>query len=546
MTTKKAIELIRVSTANQAGVDREGLNSQRDANQKTAKQHDLKIVRRFEIVDVSGANTLHCPEMGELLEWIARPEIEGLICAMFSRVIRSQRNSDLAVVLDALADSATVLYLPDGPIDFNTEDGMLVGTLRGALAGMELRSLVKNMWRGKEAKRRRGIHVGAPNTLPTGVTWEKGHGWRYTSPAERIKNAFLMFDGGDVSYAEVARRCDFNPLTLRCILRNPVYTGWRVYSKMRDQRPGARRMATDGRQAERPKVMRKPDEIIRTRMQYDGVDIEPLISVETFDHVQRLVELKAKNHWKMAGAPNQHLYTYAGFVFCQECGHRLYGEGSTRRYYICKQKRHGHCTAPHQQKLKLEGLLDELIGRDLTSMSFLRRIVDAFVAMNTGNAGARNEKRIQHDLRQLRDRRIRVLDNYEAGHTSANDRDAKLKAIARDTVELEQALRQTAAVSAVTPQRLAEVLKPFLRWHILSDQDKRRILTAAAPQIVCRNYVISGIRLAGLLPAAQSTAAPAVFAGDNRLGTVVHPHTVTDAYAAIYLPITTGLSAASD
>jgi DNA invertase Pin-like site-specific DNA recombinase len=156
---KRVIELIRVSTEQQAGNDREGLNGQRDANKFTAQSNGLTIVKRFEIVDVSGANTLHCPEMQELLSWVERPEIEGIVCVMFSRLIRSQNNSDLATFLDILRENNCLIYLPAEIIDPSTDSGLLIGGIQGLLAGQELRSLIKNMWRGKEAKRRRGIHV---------------------------------------------------------------------------------------------------------------------------------------------------------------------------------------------------------------------------------------------------------------------------------------------------------------------------------------------------------------------------------------------------
>jgi len=58
---KRVIELIRVSTEEQAAEDRAGIPAQRDANRRTARTYGLTIVRSIEIVDVSGAAVLSSP-----------------------------------------------------------------------------------------------------------------------------------------------------------------------------------------------------------------------------------------------------------------------------------------------------------------------------------------------------------------------------------------------------------------------------------------------------------------------------------------------------
>lgn len=114
--TKRVIELIRVSTQGQAGDDRGGIPAQKEINRRTAKNFDLEIVRTFEIVDVSGASVLACPEMHELLRLIESPRIEGVVTKEFSRLIRPEKFTDLAL-LEAFIETNTVLFLPDGPID---------------------------------------------------------------------------------------------------------------------------------------------------------------------------------------------------------------------------------------------------------------------------------------------------------------------------------------------------------------------------------------------------------------------------------------------
>src|SRR5579863_8193180 len=113
---KRVIELIRVSTQGQAGDDRAGIPAQREINRRTAKSFDLEIVKTIEIVDVSGTSVLACPEMHELLRLIDSPHIEGVVTKEFSRLIRPDKFTDLAL-LETFIETKTVLFLPDGPMD---------------------------------------------------------------------------------------------------------------------------------------------------------------------------------------------------------------------------------------------------------------------------------------------------------------------------------------------------------------------------------------------------------------------------------------------
>src|SRR5437588_6983734 len=95
---KRVIELIRVSTLGQAGDDRAGIPAQKEINRRTAKNFGLEIVRSIEIVDVSGASVLACPEMHELLNLIQSPYIEGVVTKEFSRLMRPDKFTDLALL----------------------------------------------------------------------------------------------------------------------------------------------------------------------------------------------------------------------------------------------------------------------------------------------------------------------------------------------------------------------------------------------------------------------------------------------------------------
>src|SRR3981189_3524837 len=107
---KNAIELIRVSTLEQAGDDRASIPAQKTTNQKTARTFGLKIVKSFVITDVSGTAVLRSPEMQEMLQMIESPDIHGVVAREFSRVMRPDNFSDY-VLFQVFQDTGTLLYL---------------------------------------------------------------------------------------------------------------------------------------------------------------------------------------------------------------------------------------------------------------------------------------------------------------------------------------------------------------------------------------------------------------------------------------------------
>jgi DNA invertase Pin-like site-specific DNA recombinase len=217
----RVIELIRVSTESQAAADRAGIAAQHSANQRTAAQYGLQIIRTIQLSDVSGAAVLRAPEIQELLQLIESPEIHGVVTKEFSRLMRPENFSDYAL-LQAFVDTNTILYLPEGPIDLSSKSGKLMGTIRAAIAGLERAEILERSWLAKEEKRRAGKHPQSRIALPFGVDFEEGRGWLYKPEAEKIKEAFRLFLAGDTNYCSVGRKVGIDPFNLRVIMRNPI------------------------------------------------------------------------------------------------------------------------------------------------------------------------------------------------------------------------------------------------------------------------------------------------------------------------------------
>lgn len=486
--TKRCIALLRVSTAGQADSDKASLPSQRATNAQTAKAYGLTIVKTVELSDVSGAQVLLAPEIQEMVRLMTDPEIHGVIVREFSRLMRPDNFADYAM-LQAFIDSETVLYLPDGPIDFSTDSGMINGGMRAMMGGLERRELVKKMWRIKEQKRREGGFSQSKVCLPFGVGYA-GH-WHFTGESERVRSAFQEVLSGETSYSVLGRKTGIAPFNLRNILRNPIYTGWRVIDKKRDPSPKAKRAAEGGRQGDRPKINRAPEEIIRVKV----ID-EPLISESQFNQVQRILDLKRQNHWRTKESEH-HRWTYNGYLTCT-CRALVYTKYRRRDYYVCSRR----CGVRYMQRERLELELDRLFCDRLMRPRFLNQIVKGMQK----KVPQADTQRLTEQIVTLNAKRERINDAYFDDMIDAAERDRRVASVDKEREVLSGMVAKQKPRSEVNAQTLADLFSPFKEFDMLVREEKRALLNTITPRITVANYEIEGMwigldkNLAGMAP----------------------------------------------
>jgi site-specific DNA recombinase len=498
---KNVIQLIRVSTEQQAEENRAGIPAQRDVNQKTAKAYGLNIVRTIEIIDVSGAAVLRSPEMQELLRLMESPDIHGVVTKEFSRLIRPEKFTDYGL-LQHFIDTQTLLYLPDGPIDLASKTGRFFGTIRAAFAGMERREIIDRMLDAKESMRRAGKHPGGESSLPFGVGYSDGQGWHYTPDAEKVRQAFSLFLSGETSYMRIANRLNIPRTNVRFVLENPIYMGWRVYDEKRDPSAAAYVARPDGRQGHRRKMKRSQEETIRIRV------LDGLVGEEDFYRVQQLIELKRRKHWRSReGVPQR--YTYNGFLTCGDCSGPIYTHTSKYEFYQCKsahvrerRKRAlvglERCENRYMLRKKLEPKLDLLLGEKLREPEFLRRIVDQYNEQQETHSSplAKNERGLAVKLEVLGGKRQRVLETFFEGVISKDERDRIIGEIDRDTKVFQDSLMEV--VPPEQSRSLDEIqaaLEPLAEWEFLERDDKRSLLQAICPEISVFRYTIKSLMI---------------------------------------------------
>ncbi len=502
---KRVIELIRVSTEQQAGDDRASIPAQRTVNRRTCVQYGLEIVRSIEIADVSGASVLLAPEMQELMKLMHMPEIHGVVAREFSRLMRPESFADYGL-LQFFVDSRTVLYLPDGPLDMSSKTGRFMGAVRAAIAGMERTEILERIWAAKEEKRRRGELAQSKVVLPWGVGYETGRGFYYKPETVRLKEAFRQFLAGNQSYTELSRLLNVTQRGMHLIMRNPIWTGWRVIDKKRDTSAAGKYGSTDGRQADRRKVMRSPEDVIRVK-----VIAEPLISEAEFQTIQSIMDVKQGKHWR-SRPDRQNRFTYNGFLTCSVCGDLVHTAFARRDYYACKGRRSTHtCRTKYMCREKLEARLDRLFGKELTSRLFLKKCVTNLASRDSAKGSAARNERLSGEVNRLREKRGRVLDAFLEGVMKREERDQWLTAIEGEMQATQSILARETPNATITVEGLVRVLAPLAEWEYWSRDQKRTVLSAMIPDIRVADYEVEALGLTNSILSNEDTHSPAVF-----------------------------------
>ena len=267
-------------------------------------------------------------------------------------------------------------------------------------------------------------------------------------------------------------------------MRNPIYTGWRVIDKRRDPSPRGRYVTRNGRQGDRRKVLRAPDEIIRRK-----VIAEPLVSERDFAHVQRIMDLKKSHHWR-TWPGYESRFTYRGFMRCAICEGLIYTKFRRADYYVCKARHLKHtCVAGYMRREQLETHLDEFFSRQLTDIQFLKRLVRGL----NSESQVPTADRLSANLNTLKTKRERVLDSYIEGVINVNERNARLQKIEREIETVSELLTQESPPSRLDAKHLASLFSPFVQFGSLGMNHKRRLLASIASEILVANYNVKGI-----------------------------------------------------
>jgi len=489
----KVAELLRVSTEEQADETRAGLARQKAVNERTILTKGLTRITCLEL-HVSGTVMAGHPQVKLLLEMVATKQIAGVVCADLDRLFRPD-NFHSYSILQTFQDYGARIYTGDSIYDLQTSNGLLQSSIRSAIAGFELSLIRERLHGAKEAKRKAGKFPGSWKNLPFGVGYNrKTETWHYTPEIVRVKELFDRFEAGERNYSALGKDLGFSQATVKNLLLNPIYTGWRII----DQKRGAKRVSVSGK-TYRLKVKRPPEDVIRVKV------LEGIISEER--HAAILKEMaKTKYNFIERYRTNNRIHLCSGVLVCAKCGSPMYTLsrkrshsyiGCSSNYYLSRKKT-GGCRQPNLREDQTEAALISIVQEILTDPERLVQILQAsakhFDQTVTPFTSAIDSTAQLEDLGR---RDSRLLDAFEGGAISLDELKTKRDSIRRQRDALERSIRpkHIKSDSAILEQARV-IVKAALRFSNCQDRyHQKKIVTELVSEFHVREQQLIAFKL---------------------------------------------------
>ncbi|MDB6077643.1 MAG: hypothetical protein JWO82_1390 [Akkermansiaceae bacterium] len=509
----RCVTLVRVSTAEQAGDDRAGLDRQREAVERIAASKAYEVLERIELIDVSGTNVPNTPEIRDLMRKMSLKEVDVLLASEMSRIARLDGHTS-GELLDCCKRFGVILDLGGTIHDLSSPEGFLSSSFLAGFGGYERLVMLKRMQQSKEVKRARGHNPGSRITLPLGIGYDrKADLYTYTDSVTNVIEAFrLMDEEGIRNLSEIGRRSGINLINVRHILRNPIYKGWRVYDKCRDQTQ--KRSSVNGRQGDRPKIKREPEKVIKVRVFPPD---QQAVTDERWERVQAVLKGIRENH-AVYVAEHHKGSLLAGTGRCGFCGERLYAKTRSRRladgtkvegHYLCRshhesatrQAGNFRCAQPWSRKEALDELAEAFVLRFLADAEFVRTVLDQarnkqaskVVGFDLGDT-------LQKKLDDLDRKDRRVLDGLEEGIMSNAEAKQRRERLAEEKARVLASIRaheRTEADEVQLTGIASRIAKATEGWPAEgSNRDRKHFLQQIFAEVYFRGATITAFRLA--------------------------------------------------
>ena len=213
--------------------------------------------------------------------------------------------------------------------------------------------------------------------------------------------------------------------------------------------------------------------------------VAPIISKTEFALANSKLEGHANPTYRRH---RQEDYVLTGFLYCGQCGHHYCGHTSAynrkgKRYtynrYRCTGATKGGCHAPVIDKELLEAAVFQAIERDMLKVDIMKDLVNEINAQLKKRVKASNSEKTKKELKQLKDKKERLLDLYLNGEIDKNTYLRRVSELDLGITHLEGESRLEGGIMPlrISPEYLVSAFKYFFeRVKIHSVKDQMMIL----------------------------------------------------------------------
>src|SRR5579859_44392 len=339
----------------------------------------------------TGEDLFERPVLTRLRQRVARGDIEAVLFYDVDRFARDPVWIEM-VTQECFHFGAQVAFVRGGDdLSRDTPEARVLRMLKGYAAKTELGQIKERVARGHRAR----LDAGRLKPCSTGPLY----GYRYVdadrpdpgkrNPAPKVRYVVdedlasivrRIFTWATLGWTiraiafELMRRGipgprgpEWSPSMVKKMLNETAYYGEAYANRYKLVR------VRHGEQMVRRKVLRPPEEWVR----YPEGVVPPIIDQQTFDAAKQLREGNKRTSARRLADPEKYLLR-SGFVFCGECGDRLYVHRQSPGYgqrtsYWCTSRNHGHDLPPEQRR---RNGVQVAIRADTLDTAVWERVVD--------------------------------------------------------------------------------------------------------------------------------------------------------------------------
>jgi DNA invertase Pin-like site-specific DNA recombinase len=432
-----AVGLVRCSSQKQE----HSTSDQRTEIRGWCEESGHELLEVFEDEAVSGSD-LGRPGLTALLEYVETHSKQGVVVAWTrNRLARPDDPRD-GLLLERRIEKAgwKLHYLRGAQATGNALADTLMGVIEHHQSGEFLRSLASDTLRGQFRRALEGKKVfgQTPFGFACEVTWPNGTTQviprtdrRRTKDAttarlvpgdpvevEIVKGLYECYASGEVGLSTLASEIGepsptgkgWSAAALSTLIRNPVYCGDFAWNR----RTAGKFMRLAGGRARR-KVEGRPGENDRTEWIVIPDHHEPLVSRETWERANRILEERGK---RVGGRRRVRTpYGLTGLVYCGVCGRRMAGSRSKgRERYVCTSFNQNHSCQPYQiRAARLEGAILGKLRDAYLPLLKRKKLRDRVLKVVRHQLGSkqppRSTRRLERERADLEKKIDRALEN---------------------------------------------------------------------------------------------------------------------------------------
>ena len=455
----RVVLYVRVSSKEQ--VDGYSIGEQIERLEKYADAMEWDIVKTFVDPGYSGGNTDR-PGLKEMIKEIEKGGIDKVVVYKLDRLSRSQLDTLYLIEKVFLANNTDFVSMSEN-FDTSTPFGRAMIGILAVFAQLEREQIKERTMIGKEARAKEG-KWGGGSTVPIGYEYNIAKDLLEINEYEamQVRELFDLFLTGmplrtiETLFREKGyshKHGVWDSKAMRRVLQNKTYLGY-----------------------------------IRYHDTYYEAEHTPIISEETFNRAQELLQQRAEQYKEFYRKPGARTTYLGGMLHCKHCGGKYTKTmgGSTKYgkiyYYVCysrskkvkKMIKDPNCK---NKNWRME-VLDEIVLNEIKKLAIDPEYIHALKEATPVETEEPDKiKIIQDEITSIDEQISRFMDLYGIGKFTIEQVSQKIDPLNDKRSALEKELKKlNSERGAISDERAIEIINSFEEILERGDFDEIRLV----------------------------------------------------------------------